>query len=568
MTDAPAPGHFGGVGLDLPSLKMMIEALNDFVDEALSPQLQLDLDHEDRCPEDIVRAMSDPMTLGVQLVFIPEAYGGMDGGAMDSYLVCEAMARKDIGLATAVFATFLGSDPIVVGATEEQKQEWLGAIAEQGVVFAYGATEPEAGSDLGAMTTTATPVTNDDGEITAYVLNGRKQWISNGSIADFSTILAATPEGPTWFVVPKDTPGFTAGPPEDKHGLRLSNTAALFLDEVTVPAHNLIGAEPGKGLVQAQQVFGYTRLMVAAFGLGGGWEALDRAITYSTQREQGGGPLSEKQGFTHKLIVPHAVRLEAARAFMEDTADKLDRGLGDNGAMNTEGAIAKYLATEAGNAAADAAIQAHGGYGYTRPYVVEKIKRDVRITTIYEGTSEIMEMTIARDRWQLHLKSLGRHYTDLAAQLSALHAQAPTVGADVAALAATALASVLESCKLARLTRSQHVLFRLGELIAATEGAAVFSQAAAAALAGTRHEKNPRRFDGPATAAMARVFARESAQKVALDGARWVAGSAPVGSPALIALAGIPSEAIRTAQAGLLADMDFVADVLYGRVSA
>ena len=96
MTDAPAPGHFGGVGLDLPSLKMMIEALNDFVDEALSPQLQLDLDHEDRCPEDIVRAMSDPMTLGVQLVFIPEAYGGMDGGAMDSYLVCEAMARKDI----------------------------------------------------------------------------------------------------------------------------------------------------------------------------------------------------------------------------------------------------------------------------------------------------------------------------------------------------------------------------------------------------------------------------------------------------------------------------------------
>ena len=161
---------------------------------------------------------------------------------MDSYLVCEAMARKDIGLATAVFATFLGSDPIVVGATEEQKQEWLGAIAEQGVVFAYGATEPEAGSDLGAMTTTATPVTNDDGEITAYVLNGRKQWISNGSIADFSTILAATPEGPTWFVVPKDTPGFTAGPPEDKHGLRLSNTAALFLDEVAVFRQALLDA--------------------------------------------------------------------------------------------------------------------------------------------------------------------------------------------------------------------------------------------------------------------------------------------------------------------------------------
>ena len=211
-------------------------------------------------------------------------------------------------------------------------------------------------------------------------------------------------------MVPRDTPGFTAGPPEDKHGLRLSNTAALFLDDVEVPADNLIGTVGGKGLIQAQQVFGYTRLMVAAFGLGGGWEALDRAIAYSQDRVQGGGPLSEKQGFTHKLIVPHAVRLEAARAFIEDTATRIDAGEGENGAMNTAGAIAKYLATEAGNAAADAAIQAHGGYGYTRPYVVEKIKRDVRITTIYEGTSEIMEMTIARDRWQTHLKSLGRHY--------------------------------------------------------------------------------------------------------------------------------------------------------------
>ena len=172
-TEQPA-GHFGGAGLDLPSLNLMLEGLTDFVDAALSPDLQLQLDHEDRCPEDIVRAMSDPMTLGVQLVFIPEQYGGMDGDAFDSYRVCEVLARKDIGLATAVFATFLGSDPIVVGATEEQKKEWLGAIAEQGVVFAYGATEPDAGSDLGAMTTTATPVTDDDGTVTAYRLNGRK----------------------------------------------------------------------------------------------------------------------------------------------------------------------------------------------------------------------------------------------------------------------------------------------------------------------------------------------------------------------------------------------------------
>ena len=568
MTDTTTTGHVGGAGLDLPSLKMMIEALGDFIDDALPPQRILDLDRADECPLDVVRAMSDPMTLGVQLVFIPEAYGGMDGGAFDSYRVCEAMGRKDIGLATAVFATFLGSDPIVVGATEEQKQRWLGAIAEEGVIFAYGATEPEAGSDLGAMSTTATPVVDAAGAVTAYRINGRKQWISNGSIADYTTILASTPEGPTWFVVPRDTPGFTAGPPEDKHGLRLSNTAALFLDDVEVPADNLIGTVGGKGLIQAQQVFGYTRLMVAAFGLGGGWEALDRAIAYSQDRVQGGGPLSEKQGFTHKLIVPHAVRLEAARAFIEDTATRIDAGEGENGAMNTAGAIAKYLATEAGNAAADAAIQAHGGYGYTRPYVVEKIKRDVRITTIYEGTSEIMEMTIARDRWQTHLKSLGRHYLDLADDLADLDRRQPGAGADVAALGIRALAALLEACKLGRLTRSQHILFRLGELIALAESAAVFARTAAAAHAGVRPEKNPGRFDAETTCAMARVHARKAAQRIALDGARWVAGAADPGSPALRALDALPTAAIRDAQAGLLTDLDYLADVLYGRTDS
>jgi alkylation response protein AidB-like acyl-CoA dehydrogenase len=305
---------------------------------------------------------------------------------------------------------------------------------------------------------------------------------------------------------------------------------------------------------------------VAAFGLGGGWAALDRAIAYSLERQQGGGPLAGKQGYTHKLIVPHAVRLEAARSYIESTADKLDRGLGTNGAMNTEGAIAKLMATEAGNAAADAAIQAHGGYGYTREYVVEKIKRDVRITTIYEGTSEIMEMTIARDRWQQHLKSGGAYYRDRAIAMTALHRTHATVGADHAALALQALAAVLEACRVARLTRNQHVLFRLGELICHAECAEAFAQRAAAALAGQRHAKSPERFGGEALAVMSRVFAREAAQKVGQEGVRWVAGSVDAGSPDVAALLGaIPHDAIRAAQAGLLADMDRVADVLYDR---
>jgi len=565
MNDSTTAGHVGGAGLDPESLSMMLDALGSFVADALPPQRQLDLDRDDACPEDTVRAMSDPGQLGVQLIFIPAAYGGMDGGAFDSYRVCEVMGRHDIGLATAVFATFLGSDPILVGATEEQKRRWLGAIAEKGIVFAYGATEPDAGSDLGALKTVAVRVEHD-GVVTGYRINGRKQWISNGSIADMTTILARTPEGPSWFVVPKGTPGFTVGKPEDKHGLRLSNTAALYLDNVEVPADSLIGGVEGKGLVQAQQVFGYTRVMVAAFGLGGGWEALDRAIAYSQERQQGGGPLAGKQGYTHKLIVPHAVRLEAARSYIEDTADRIDRGLGANGAMNTEGAIAKLMATEAGNAAADAAIQAHGGYGYTREYVVEKVKRDVRITTIYEGTSEIMEMTIARDRWQLHLKSGGAHYRDRAAALASLHHAHPNVGADTAALAMQALAAVLEACRVARLTRSQHVLFRLGELIAHAECAGAFAQRAADAKDGRRPPKSPTRFDGEALAVMSRVFAREAAQRIGQEGVRWVAGAVDAGSADVAPLlATIPHDAIRAAQAGLLTDMDRVADVLYGR---
>ena len=403
----------------------------------------------------------------------------------------------------------------------------------------------------------------EDGQIIGYRLTGRKQWISNGGIADMYTILARAPGGPSWFVLERGTDGFTQNRPEDKHGIRLSNTAALFLDGAFVPAENLVGGVEGQGLVQAQMVFGFTRLTVAAFGLGGGWSALDRAIAYSTTRIQAGAPLSQKQGYTHKLIVPHAVLLEAARSYIEYTAARIDAGQGENGALNTEGAIAKYLATEAGNLAADAAIQAHGGYGYTRDYLVEKIKRDVRITTIYEGTSEIMEMTIARDRWQQHLKSAGHYYTEIAAELRALHARRADVGAGTAALASEALAGVLEACRVGRLTRSQHVLLRLGELIAHAECAATFAARAAAALDGALPAKADHRFDPAALAAMSRVFARNAAYKVAHEGLRWVLGASQ-GADTAGFETGLRLDAIRAAQAGLVADMDSVADALYG----
>jgi alkylation response protein AidB-like acyl-CoA dehydrogenase len=546
------------------TLKLSLKSLREFAKKRLPDETLIELDARDECPLEIVRHMCSPDKLGIQLLFIPEEFGGMGGGTFDVYCVCEEMARIDVGIATGVLATFLGSDPISVGATPEQKKLWLGRIAEEGLLFAYGATEPEAGSDLGALRTTAEPV-SQDGRVVGYKITGNKQWISNGGIADAYTVLANTPGGPSWFIVEKGAKGFSHDKPEDKHGIRLSNTAALALDNVYVDADRLVGGVEGQGLNQAQAVFGYTRLMVAAFGLGAGWAALDRAIPYSTKRIQAGAPLSEKQGYTHKLIVPHVARLEAARASIEETAERIDAG---EGSLNTEGAIAKYMATEAGNLAADASIQALGGYGYTHEYMVEKIKRDVRITTIYEGTSEIMEMTISRDRWQLHLKTRGQHYHEQAKKFEALHASHANVGADSAALALHALAEVMERCRVARLTRYQHILLRLGELIAYAECAGSLARRASVLADNKLNEKANRRFDATALAAVSRVFAREAALKVAEDGLRWVVGAGGLSDAELATFEttlGMP--AIHRAQAGLISDMDFIADVLYSRAA-
>ena len=547
------------------TLNLSLKSLRDFAKKRLPDQDLIDLDNRDECPVEIVRHMSNPDNLGIQLLFIPEEYGGMGGSTFDVYLICEQMARIDLGVATSLFATFLGSDPITFGATPEQKKKWLGRIAEEGILFAYGATEPDAGSDLGALKTTADRV-EKDGKIVGYKINGSKQWISNGGIADVYTILANTAVGPSWFIVDKGVPGFTYDKPEDKHGIRLSNTAALALDNVYVDADRLVGGVEGQGLLQAQMVFGYTRVMVAAFGLGAGWAALDRAIPYSTKRIQAGSPLSEKQGYTHKLIVPHVARLEAARSYIEETAQRIDAGT--EGSLNTEGAIAKYMATEAGDAAADASIQALGGYGYTHEYMVEKISRDVRITRIYEGTSEIMEMTISRDRWQLHLKTRGQHYHDQARELEALDLQHPGVGAGIAALAAHALAEVMEKARAARLTRYQHILLRLGELIAYTECAGSLARRAALLAEGKLYEKANDRFDATAAAALGRIFARDAALRVAEEGLRWVCGAGGVTDSDMAAFeAALGLHAIHRAQAGLIADMDYIADVLYSRVA-
>ncbi len=546
--------------MDSETLQVVLQTFKDFTSRELTRERCLELDERDEYPEDLVKEMMGE-ELGLHLVFLPEQYGGLDGGAYDVYRVSRALAEADLGIATAFFAISLGTDPLRVGGTDEQKQKWMTRIAEEGLVVAYGVTEPSAGSEVSAIKTTARRVTDDDGNVTGYVLDGTKQFITNGGVATIYTILAKTEEGPSFFVVERGTEGLSVGRVEEKLGIRASNTTQVVLEDVHVPVENLIGGVEGQGLVHAQQVFGYTRVMVAAFGLGAGAEALRIARDYSKERVQYGSMLAAKQGFTHSLLVPHAVALEASRTYIEHVAGRLDEG--EEG-LGTEGAIAKLTATEAGNAAADAAIQAHGGYGYIREYHVEKIRRDVRITTLYEGTSEIMRNTIAMDRWRASIQSRFAFYDDLATSMDVLHESDPGCGAAMVAHASRALNQVLRTAREKKLTRKQYVLFLLGDMMAGVETAACLARRAAQIRSnGGKEEGLLFVIDAETAGALARTWARRVGWDVASRASYCTAGTGALEGDALEAVrAFIAPDRLFMASEGAEADMDLIAEMI------
>ena len=246
--------------------------------------------------------------------------------------------------------------------------------------------------------------------------------------------------------------------------------------------------------------------------------------------------------------------MEAARAYIEYVAHRLDE---EGEGYQTEGAIAKWIGSEAGNAAAEASIQALGGYGYVHEMVIEKIKRDVRITQIYEGTNEILEMTIARNRWQEHLKSRGNYFNEMAGEAKKVHRKDPNVGADVAAHALKALSHVFERCREQRLTRNQHVLMRLGELASWGESAYVFSL-----MASEDTYSKAVKFDKETWKAMARVYAREAALKIAHDGIKLILGYGE-GDPSSLR-SEVNMDQIMAGQKGRKEDMDLISEKLKG----
>ncbi len=543
-------------GLSPEMSSMVLQTLRQVVSRELTDHAILQMDAKDEFPAELIQKLLSP-DVGLHLIFLPEEAGGLGGGARDICRISEEMAAWDLGVATAFLAICLGTDPILVGGTPAQKQYWLTRIATEGLIVAYGVTEPEAGSNVASLKTTADPVVDAAGNVTGYRLNGAKQFITNGGVADLYTILAKTPGGPSFFAVQKGTPGLTPGKHEDKHGIRASDTSAVLLEDVVVPADHLIGGVEGQGLKQANAVFGYTRLMVGAFGLGGGQAPLRRALAYAKTRHQFGAPLVEKEGFLLKLIVEPWIDLAAGRAYMEQTALRIDEGHTE---LTTEGAIAKYWCTEAGNRAADASIQALGGYGYTREYVVEKMRRDVRITTIYEGTSEIQQSIISLFRWKETVRSKGAFYEEAAAALDSLAAGPVAAGAGLMAATLRALNATILAMHQAKLTRSQMVMFTFADMMTITEVGASFAAQVSRGL----HDPG---FSEEAWSAMSRAFARKAARTVR-QGAELCAGclasDAESGSPAAAAalLARVQELLPPAATAGLWQDMNAVGAAL------
>jgi butyryl-CoA dehydrogenase len=341
-------------------------------------------------PWPVVKTMADAGLFGT---FIPEEYDGIAGGtpALNLCLVTEELSRACAGIALSLCGSALGAMPILLSASEEQKRRWLPDIAAGKRLAAFALTEPDAGSDAGGIRTTALK----DGD--HYVLNGTKQWITNGGDAEVYTVIALTnptkgPRGASFFVVEKGTPGFTFGKKEDKMGIRASSTRELHFADCRVPAANLIGRE-GTGFIAAMRTFDASRPGVGAQALGIAQGALDLAVAYSCERRQFGSPISAFQGLRFSLA-DMATQIEAARALIYATARHIDRKPKERPTMYS--AMAKLFASDMAVQVALDAQQVFGGYGYMRDYPIEKYLRDAKITQIYEGTNQIQREEISK----------------------------------------------------------------------------------------------------------------------------------------------------------------------------
>jgi acyl-CoA dehydrogenase len=374
--------------MDTETFDLLRSTLRRFVEERLIPAEDL-VEEQNAIPDDIVRQMREMGLFGIS---IPEEYGGLGLSMSEEAEIIRELTRASIVFRSLIGTTVgIGSQGIVMDGTEEQKREWLPKFATGAAIACFALTEPGSGSDAASLRTTAVR----DGD--NYRITGTKRYITNAPRASMFTLMArserdvAGAAGISAFILPADTPGISLGKPDKKMGQHGSITCDVILDDVVVPAANIIGGVPGRGFKTAMKVLDRGRIHIAAVALGMSDRLIDMSLGYALERQQFGQPLAEFQLVQAMLADAQVDRL-TTEALMQSVAAKFDAGQ----SVSLECSALKYHASEAVGRIADRAVQIHGGAGYMAEYKVERFYRDVRLLRIYEGTSQIQQTIIAR----------------------------------------------------------------------------------------------------------------------------------------------------------------------------
>ena len=366
--------------------ELLRRTVRDFAETEIRPHVR-EWDEAQHFPIELVPALGELGLMGIQF---PDEYGGAGMSAIDYCLCIEELARVDPAVSLSVAAhNGLCSAHIAMFGTEEQKQRWLVPLARGEKIGAWGLTESTSGSDAAGMRTSATRTSS------GWVLNGAKTFITHGSVGHVMVVMAVTdkaagPKGISAFIVEHGTPGMRAGRKEDKLGMRASDTTEVLFEQCEIPESHLLG-EVGRGFIDTMQVLDAGRIGIAALSVGLAQGAYEAALHYAQERRAFGASISTFQAIQWKLA-DNAMRIEAARLLTYRAAYLKDRGK----RMTLESAMAKLYSSEIAVKASDDCVQIHGGYGFVKDYPAEKFFRDVKLTTIGEGTSEIQRLVIAR----------------------------------------------------------------------------------------------------------------------------------------------------------------------------
>ncbi len=363
----------------------LIDTARRFTKERIIP-VAAECDRDSKLPVDVFKAAWE---IGLVNPGVPEAYGGAGMGEFENALITEQLAYGCTGIQTSITANQLALTPIRIGGSEEQKKKYLGMLTAEPIMASYATSEPDAGSDVAGLKCRATKKGDD------YVLNGQKCWITNATYATFYVVFATVDpalkhKGIGAFIVDKDMPGLRVGKKEDKLGQRASDTAVVHLDDVVIPKANVLAPE-GHGFKLAMETFNQTRPDIAAGATGLMQRALDESVAYAKERKTFGVPIGQHQ-LVQAMLAEMAIRVEATRLLYRKAAWALDAHVRDP----MTSAIAKAFGADSAMQTAVDAVQVFGGNGFTKEYPVEKLMRDAKVLQIYEGTSQIQRIVIAK----------------------------------------------------------------------------------------------------------------------------------------------------------------------------